>query len=98
MPADIQACEGGVNVGVYATPGARKTLITGVRDDGAIKVTLSAPADRGRANRQLVTHFARLFGDCQLVSGALRRRKTLHIPGKSVTEFMEELGQHVYKA
>ena len=69
---------------VRAQPGARKTAIVGVHA-GALRVAVSAPADKGKANAAIVALLADVLG-CKpaqvgLLSGAAARQKRFLIQG-----------------
>ncbi len=72
---------------MWASPGARRSEITGVAD-GRLRVRLAAPAHEGRANTELVRFLAASLDvprhAVSLVAGAGARRKLVHVDG--VTE------------
>ena len=47
---DIKCCDGGVVLSVKVVPGSSKTAVVGELN-GMLKVKLSAPPERGKANR-----------------------------------------------
>ncbi len=67
---------------VHATPGARQEKIGG-EHDGALKVSVTAVADKGRANDAIVVCLAKALElkpwQVSLASGATNRRKTFVI-------------------
>jgi uncharacterized protein len=69
---------------VRAQPGARKTAILGVHA-GALRVAVSAPPERGKANAAIVTLLAEALGckpaQVSLLSGAATRQKRFLIQG-----------------
>jgi len=60
-----------------------------------LKVWVSSPAVKGRANREVVAIFSELFGNCELVSGAKSRKKILLVQGKNLKEVRRILGSLV---
>ncbi len=72
---------GGVEVDVWVVPGASRTGITGIHD-GALRVKIAAPPERGKANRALERLLAQSTGGAAaVVRGQSSRRKTVRIEG-----------------
>jgi uncharacterized protein (TIGR00251 family) len=73
----------GTVVAVHAQPGARKNGVVG-EHGGALKVAVSAPPERGRANDAIAKVLAEALGcrtsSITLISGASSREKK--IPGR----------------
>ncbi len=68
---------------VWVVAGARSTDIVGFYD-GALRVRVAAPPERGRANKALMALLSEQFGvRVRLISGAGSRRKRLVVPGLS---------------
>ncbi len=67
---------------IHAQPGARQSDFAGQHGD-ALKVRLAAPAQEGRANRELCRFLAESFGvplsAVELLSGESARRKRVKI-------------------
>ena len=83
--------EAGSIIEVWVVPGSSRTSIDGVHG-GALKVRVSAPPERGRANDALVEHLeSRLGAKVVLVSGAGSRRKTLEVTGMRPEEVKARL-------
>jgi len=68
----------GAELAVKVVPGAARTRIAGVLGD-ALKVTLAAPAEAGKANRALLAHLADALAlrpaDLELLAGHSHPRK-----------------------
>ena len=68
----------GVVVAVLVSPGARRDELRG-EHDGRLKVSLSAPPEKGKANRALCNLLARRLGitrsQVSVLSGHTSRRK-----------------------
>lgn len=68
----------GCVVSVRAQPGARRNMIVGRQGD-ALKVAVTAPADKGRANASLVLVLAETLGlkraQVELIAGETSRAK-----------------------
>ena len=78
----LRDVDGGCTLGVRAHPGARRDAITGVHS-GALKVSLTAPPENGRANAALIGLLAELLqvqrSQIALLIGATSRAKTLRV-------------------
>ena len=59
--------------------------------DGVIHANLTEPAEKNKANMQLMKELARVFGSCRLVAGATSKNKAVELP---VTA--EELKQRLH--
>lgn len=74
----VESLVHGCVIGVRAQPGARKNGIVG-EHAGMLKVAVTAPADKGRANEALVETLADQLGvkrsQVELVAGATSRSK-----------------------
>jgi uncharacterized protein len=70
-------------INVSVTPGAAKTEIAGVMQDGTVKVRVTAPPEKGKANEQVCELLAARFSvpkSCvEIVRGATSRRKQVRI-------------------
>ena len=71
---------------VWVQPGASRERVVGLRGD-AVKVAVTAPPEKGKANRAVVRLIAGEFGIAAravtVASGAGSRRKLLHLEGVS---------------
>ena len=71
---------GGAAFGVWCAPGASREGIRGERD-GALRVAVTAPAEKGRANEAIVRLLARALGlrpgDLSIRSGRAARAKRI---------------------
>lgn len=68
----------GCGIRVFVQPRASRTHIVGLHD-GMVKLAIAAPPVEGRANKEVVAFFSKLFAvsksDIQIVSGEHSRRK-----------------------
>jgi uncharacterized protein (TIGR00251 family) len=85
----------GTIVGVRARPGARKNAIVGVHA-GALRVAVSAPPEKGKANAAIQELLADALG-CKasavaLISGESSRQKRFLIEGVTPEELRERIG------
>jgi uncharacterized protein len=92
---EVVAHAEGTVLPVRAQPGARKTAIVGVHA-GALRVAVSAPPDKGKANAAIVALLAAALG-CKpghvgLLSGAAARQKRFLIQGMEPNAVLERLG------
>jgi uncharacterized protein len=70
-------------INVSVTPGAAKSEVVGVMEDGTLKVRVTAPPEKGKANEQvremLSEHFSVPKNCVEVVRGATSRRKQIRI-------------------
>lgn len=88
----------GVILPVLAHPSAKRNAILGERG-GALRVAVTAPADKGKANAAIQAVLAEGL-DCKaarvtLVSGATSRQKRFLIEAMTVDELRQRLGDAV---
>ncbi len=89
MPRFYEIAPGGVRLTCRVTPNAKATAIDGAmtRDDGTcvLRIRVTAPPDRGRANTAIIALLAKAVGvpksAITLMAGATGRQKTLTIDG-----------------
>jgi uncharacterized protein (TIGR00251 family) len=86
---ELQDHAEGCVLAVRAQPGARRNAVVGERT-GVLKIAVTAPADRGRANQALEEMLADALGlkksQVQLLSGPTRRDKRFLLRGLSVDQ------------
>jgi uncharacterized protein (TIGR00251 family) len=91
---ELTAHADGCVLSVRAQPGARRNGIVG-EQNGALKVAVTAPADRGRANKALEETIADSLGlkrsQVELVGGPLQRNKRFLLRGVTVAQIRERL-------
>ena len=79
---DTQVKNGAVLVSIRVQPKASRDAIVG-EHDGALKVAVTAPPEKGKANKAVVELLAQKLGipksNIELVTGATSRDKTLAI-------------------
>lgn len=84
----------GVILQVRAQPRASRTCLRGF-SEGALKVALTAPPEKGRANRQCLEVLAEALGlkprALSVVSGEKARLKEIKIKGISASEARERI-------
>lgn len=88
-PLPIKELADGITVALRLTPKAKRSGVAGVRDDGeggvALRVSVTAAPEKGRANAALIRLLAREWGVAKsrisVARGATDRRKVLHIAG-----------------
>jgi uncharacterized protein (TIGR00251 family) len=89
-----------LHLDIKVLPGASKNEFAGIKE-GRLRVKIAAPPEDGKANRELISFFARAMGcakrDIVLVTGEKSRMKTLGIPLNRREEleriFGESLGE-----
>lgn len=94
---DLTPSKQGTLFAVHAQPGARRNAILGERA-GALRVAVTAPPDKGKANAAILELLARELGcrpsEIALVSGETSRQKRFILAGVSV----EEAARRIAKA
>lgn len=84
MTIQITEHADGCVIAVRAQPGARRNGIVG-EHAGALKVAVTAPPDKGRANDAITAVLANAFGlkpsQVEFVSGLTSRQKTFRLCG-----------------
>lgn len=48
--------------------------------DNVLIINLKSPAEKGKANQELVKHLTLKFGSCKIIKGKNSRKKVLDIP------------------
>lgn len=90
----LQQRGGAVLLKVLAQPGASRNAVRGVHGD-ALKVTVTAPPEKGRANSALEKVVAKILGirasQVQVQSGASSRSKWLRLDGVTLEEVRRRL-------
>lgn len=85
----IREIEGGVEITIKAVPGASRDRIVGPLGD-ALKVQVSAPPEKGKANQAIIELIAKGLGvtarTVSIVRGATTSRKMIQISGISLDE------------
>ena len=76
-----------VQISIRVAPRAKTTQISGVMEDGSLKVRVSAPPVDGKANQSLIKLLAETFGvsksSISILSGIHKRNKIVKIEGLS---------------
>jgi hypothetical protein len=74
-----------IKINVRVIPRAKKNEISGLMEDGVLKVRLTAPPVDGKANQALVKLLAKAFNvsasQISITSGAHSRNKSVYIDG-----------------
>ena len=93
---DLELHPEGVVLRVKAQPGAKRSEIRG-EQSGALKVTLTQVAEKGKANQALLRLVSKALGlrksQLELISGATSQQKRYLIRGVSFDELRERLGK-----
>jgi hypothetical protein len=91
----VEETKDGVVFTAKVVPGSSKTTISGLYD-GMLKVRISAPPEKGKANQcllELLTKKLRIKKNAvSIISGEHNPVKRLHIQGLSTETLMEKLG------
>jgi len=93
---DIRTVAGGVVLAVKVVPGASRDKIAGVLGS-ALKITTSAPPEKGKANAAVTRMLARALGidrhAVKLVSGPTNPRKEFLLADLAANRVREILGR-----
>jgi uncharacterized protein (TIGR00251 family) len=96
MTIQITGHAEGCVLSVRAQPGARRNAIVGVQG-GALKVAVTAPPDKGRANDALVEVLAEALGlkrsHIELISGQTNRHKKFLVRNMTADALQNHLGK-----
>ena len=80
-----------IRIEVKVVPRAKKNQISGIMEDGSLKVRVAAPPVDGKANRALIKLLADTLNipktDVAIISGLQSRYKTISIEGMSLEEY-----------
>jgi uncharacterized protein (TIGR00251 family) len=89
----------GAALSVRVTPRARKTEVTGIRDDGTLKVRVTSPPVDGKANAALIKFLAEILGvrkrSVEIVAGHRGLDKLISILDMTAEEVEERLLAHL---
>lgn len=92
---DIRPVDGGVVLAVKVVPASSRDRIAGVLGD-ALKITTSAPAEKGKANAAVARTLAKALGTdrrrVELVGGATSPRKQFRIAEVTAEQVRRQLG------
>lgn len=65
---------------VIVVPNSSKTAITGINEDESLKITISAPPEKDKANEELLKYLKKNHKlRAKIVKGSKTRKKTLEI-------------------
>ncbi|UCC23291.1 MAG: YggU family protein [Planctomycetota bacterium] len=85
----------GVVFSAKVVPGSSRTAVSGLLD-GMVKIKVSAPAEKGKANKCLVGFLAKQLGvkksDVSIISGRGSPIKTVRVSGVLAEGVREKLG------
>ena len=76
-------------------PRAKKNEISGILDDGTIKINLTAPPAEGKANQQLINVLSNLLeidkSDIDIISGKTARNKLVRLKNCPIKEIINKI-------
>ena len=92
----LRAVGEGVHLRIHVVPGASRDRIAGLHGE-ALKVTVQAPPERGKANARVLRLLASRLGirasDVRLEHGEASREKMVLLVGWSLEQAQKELGR-----
>jgi uncharacterized protein (TIGR00251 family) len=90
----IQDIDGGVVFTAKVVPGSSRTCVCGLLD-GMLKIKISAPPEKGKANRSLIEFLAKQLGvkknAISIISGQTNPIKQVQVLGVSSDNLIEKL-------
>jgi uncharacterized protein len=93
---DVKEADGGATFAVKASAGARRNAVVGVHGV-ALKVAVSAPRDKGRANEALIEVLAEALGvpkkSVALIKGETSTDKRFLVAGMNAAALQKRLNQ-----
>ncbi len=82
----IRPCKDGVMINIQIIPNSKKDGFKYDEESERLRVWTSKPTLKGRANKEILKKFSKIFGNCEIISGKLSRKKTILIKGRCVDE------------
>ena len=96
MTLRLEAAPDGVRLAVKVVPNASRTCVVG-EIDGALKVAVAAPPEKGKANKAVVRLIARVLGlranRVAVVAGHTTAQKLIHVTGLSAAEVARRISE-----
>ena len=98
MGLQILQTEDGVTFLVKVVPGSSQSVVSGIYGD-TLKVNLSAPAEKGRANRELIAVLSEVLGrpkkDFTLRKGQRNQRKEIYVADMTAAQLRQSLADYL---
>lgn len=91
---DVKQSDGGVILTVKVVPGSSRTSIAG-QLDGMVKIKISAPPEKGKANQSLIEFLAKHLGvkknEIEIIAGSANPVKKVKILNISAEKVLKHL-------
>ncbi len=91
----LQDTDGGAVFKVKVVPGSSRTEICGILD-GMVKIKVTSPAEKGKANQALINFLAQLLdvrkNQLSIISGQTSRIKQIRVLSMSAETLLKKLG------
>lgn len=95
---ELKKTKDGVMLGVHVSAGASRSRVMG-EHGGKLKVSVSAPPERGKANEAVVELVAEALGvkrgEVSIAGGETSRQKTVEVRGLGLEEVAERVARIV---
>jgi uncharacterized protein (TIGR00251 family) len=82
-----------IQIRVKVVPRAKRDQISGIMQDGSLKIRLAAPPVDGKANKSLIKLLEEAFnlpgGSVAISSGSHSRKKVVTIQGMSISQYQQ---------
>ena len=92
----ISETKNGIIIIVRARPGAKQTKMLG-EYDGAVRIALAAPPEKGKANKELVRFLAKEFEvtqtDIEITGGETSKDKRVLIRAKDIEPIKNKISE-----
>ncbi len=91
---EINVTSTDIRFGVHVTPGAKRNLAGGAHDH-SLRISVTAPPDKGKANDSVIEVLAKALGvkrsQCDIISGHTSRRKVVRINVTDHPEIIDKI-------
>ncbi len=93
--------EDGVLLFVQVSAGAKRSEFAGISEDGFLRIKISAPAERGKANKELINFLSKALGirksELEIISGEFSRKKQIIIKTNCPEKLIDKILQTASK-
>jgi len=81
----------GILVEVKVIPNATREGLFYDPARNLLKIKVSKPPTKGKANKRVIELVTKALGDCEIISGGKRREKTILLKNTTPEEFREKI-------
>lgn len=80
----LRQSKNGILINIEVVPNSKKESLEYDEWTQRIKVKIKEPAVKGKANAGIIKKFSKLFGNSEIVSGNLSRKKTILVSDNEI--------------